>query len=73
MPSVRGTLGVKVIVLGGDMPFVRGTLGVKVCVLGGAMFSVRGTLGCKDKELVSVLGGAVQVQNVIEFSRIGFK
>ena len=55
------------------MPSVRGTLGVKVCVLGGAISSVRGTLGCKDKELVSVLGGAVQVHNVIEFSTIGFK
>ena len=30
-----GTLGVKVIVLGGDTPSVRGTLGVKVIVLGG--------------------------------------
>ena len=35
MPFVQGTLGVKVIVLGGDRPFVRGTLGVKVIVLGG--------------------------------------
>ena len=34
MPFVRGTLGVKVCILGGDMPSVRGTLGVKVCVLG---------------------------------------
>ena len=33
--SVRGTLGVKVCVLGGDMPSIQGTLGVKVIVLGG--------------------------------------
>ena len=52
-PSVRGTLGVKVIVLEEDTPSVRGTLGVKVCVLGGDMPSVRGTLGVK----VCVLGG----------------
>ena len=38
MPSVLGTLGVKVC---GDTPSVRGTLGVKVCVLGGDMPSVR--------------------------------